>query len=101
MDHNELLAAVESVIETSVRPQLQAHGGDVKLLSIEAGLCRVKLLGQCSGCPSAFITTEEIIRGEIVKALPEVKDVVLVTETSDELMNFAKQLMGRNRQNLK
>ena len=95
MDHNELLAVVESVIETSVRPQLQAHGGDVKLLSIEAGICRVKLLGQCSGCPSAFI------RGEIVKALPEVKDVVLVTETSDELMNFAKQLMGRNRQNLK
>ena len=51
MNHNELLAAVESVIETSVRPQLQAHGGDVKLLSIEAGICRVKLLGQCSGCP--------------------------------------------------
>lgn len=101
MNHNELLTAVESVIEAAVRPQLQAHGGNVRLLSVEDGICRVKLLGQCSGCPSAFITTEEIIRGEIVKVLPEVKDVVLVTETSDELMDFAKKLMGRNRQKSK
>lgn len=97
MNANEMIDAIESVIEASVRPQLQSHGGDVKVLSFENGVCRVRLLGKCSGCPSAFITTEEIIREEIVKALPQVTDVVLVTETSDELLDFARQLMGRNK----
>lgn len=97
MDDKQMINKIESVIETSVRPQLHSHGGDVQVLSYEDGICRVRLLGKCSGCPSAFITTEEIIREEIVKVLPQVKDVVLVTETSDELMSFARQLMGRHK----
>ena len=80
-----------------MRPALRSHGGDVELLSYTDGICRVRLLGKCSGCPSAFITTEEIIREAIVKELPMVQDVVLVTETSDELMDFAKSLMGRHK----
>ena len=71
-------------------PQLQAHGGDVEVISYdEDGVCRIRLLGHCSGCPSAFITTEEIIRAEVIRELPQVKDVVLVQETSQELLDFA------------
>lgn len=97
MDNKELLEAIEGVVDKAVRPHLREHGGDVLVLSVEDGICRVRLLGQCSGCPSALLTTEEVIREEIVRALPQVKDVVLVSQTSDELIDFAKQLMGRRR----
>ena len=97
MNDAQMLENIEAVVEKSVRPVLREHGGDVELLSCTDGICRVRLLGKCSGCPSAFITTEEIIREEIVRALPEVRDVVLVTQTSDELMDFARSLMGRHK----
>ena len=97
MNDREMLKNIEAVVEKNVRPALRSHGGDVELLSYTDGICRVRLLGKCSGCPSAFITTEEIIREAIVKELPMVQDVVLVTETSDELMDFAKSLMGRHK----
>ena len=93
MDTKELLQSIEAVIEKNVRPRLQSHGGDVEVLSCEEGVCRIRLLGHCSGCPSAFITTEEIIKEEVTGALPQVKDVVLVQETSPELLDFARALL--------
>ena len=98
MDNHETLQSIEAVIEKNVRPQLQAHGGDVEVISYdEDGVCRIRLLGHCSGCPSAFITAEEIIRAEVIRELPQVKDVVLVQETSQELLDFARSLMKGGR----
>ena len=89
----DMIKKIEAVIEEKVRPSLMDHEGDVKVLSYEDGICRVRLLGACSGCPSAQITTEELIAKEVMEALPEVKDVVLVQEVSPELMDFARKLL--------
>src|SRR5262245_27600759 len=35
-----------------VRPYLRSHGGNVKLLSVVDGVIRLRLQGNCHGCPS-------------------------------------------------
>ena len=92
-----IIEQIEGVMYTDERPQLRENHGDVEVLSCEDGICRIRLLGQCSGCPSARLTTEELIGKAVMEKLPQIKDVVLVQETSDELMDFAKKLLNHNR----
>ncbi len=88
-----MLANIQDVIERKIRPSLLDHQGDVEILSLEDGILRIRLLGKCSGCPSAQLTTEELIKTEIMEEIPQVKDVVLVQETSPELMEFARKIL--------
>ena len=44
----------------------------------------------CSNCPSAWITTEELVKNEILSNVPEVKDVQMEFAVSDELIDMAK-----------
>ena len=58
-----MLERIEQVLDEQVRPYLQGHGGAVEVRELtEDGLLRVRLLGHCAGCPSATITTEQIIQ---------------------------------------
>lgn len=59
----------------SIRPALQADGGDVELLSVDDGIVRVKLTGACSGCPMAALTLKEGIERRLKELVPEVKAV--------------------------
>lgn len=88
------LQEIEQVIQERVRPALLDHQGDVKVLSFRDGICRIRLLGKCSNCPSAKLTTEELIGKQIMDVLPYVKDVVLVDEVSPELLDFARKLLN-------
>lgn len=88
---------IEKVMEEKVRPSLMAHEGNVKVLSFEDGVLKIRLTGQCSGCPSAQLTTEELIAKTIKVEIPEVQDVVLVNEVSPELLDFARELLGHGR----
>lgn len=88
---------IESIADAKIRPQLAEHQGDMEIVSLTDGVVRIRLLGRCSGCPSAMLTTEELIKAEIMKAIPQVKDVIVVQETSPELIEFAKKLMTHDR----
>ena len=47
---------VEAALQ-KVRPSLQADGGDVQLVDVDAnGLVKVKLMGACGGCPMSQMT---------------------------------------------
>lgn len=91
------LSDIEKVMEEEVRPALLSHEGNVKIVSYEGGILRIKLLGQCSGCPSASLTTEELIGTTIKNRLPEVKDVVLVNEVSQDLIDMAKRILNHEK----
>ena len=80
---------IQRILEEDVRPALMAHQGDVELISYKSQVVKVKLHGKCSGCPSAYLTTEELIAAKIKEKMPEVKDVVLVQEVNPELLDFA------------
>ena len=66
---------VEKALET-VRPHLQADGGNVELVDVtEDGIVSVKLTGACGGCPMAAMTLQYGVTNAIKQAVPEIKEV--------------------------
>ncbi len=63
----------------SIRPYLQADGGDIELVNIEEnGVVKVKLRGACGGCPSALITLKQGVEARLKEEIPEVQCVEAV-----------------------
>jgi Fe-S cluster biogenesis protein NfuA len=62
----------------SIRPSLQADGGDVEFVSFDAkkGVAKVNMIGHCAHCPMSQYTLKEGIEAIITKEVPEVKSVV-------------------------
>ena len=47
---------IEKVIEERVRPQLGEHQGDIEIVELKDDVLKVRFLGKCSNCPSAYMT---------------------------------------------
>jgi Fe-S cluster biogenesis protein NfuA len=62
----------------SIRPSLQADGGDVEFVSFDAkkGVAKVNMIGHCAHCPMSQITLKEGIEAILTKEVPEVKSVI-------------------------
>ena len=93
-----MLEQLEALLNERVRPYLHNHGGDVEILSYEDGIFKIRMLGQCAGCPAADLTNETIIESELKSAFPELKQVALVYQVSEDLLNEAKRLMTRSKE---
>ena len=65
---------VEEVIQT-IRPRLQADGGDIELVGVEDGVVKVRLQGACQGCPGAAMTLKLGVERILREKVPEVKAV--------------------------
>ena len=65
-----------------VRPYLGSHAGGVHYVGVSDGVARLRLEGNCDGCPSSAITVQLAIEGAVQDAAPEVTEVVVegVTE---------------------
>jgi Fe-S cluster biogenesis protein NfuA len=66
----ELASRVEKALD-AVRPQLRSHGGEVELVGIADGVVRLRLQGNCHGCPSSSLTMKHLIEEAIVKEAPD------------------------------
>jgi Fe-S cluster biogenesis protein NfuA len=69
-----MLDKVKAALD-SIRPALQADGGDVELVGVDEGVVTVRLTGACSGCPMATLTLKEGIEQRLKELVPEVKSV--------------------------
>jgi Fe-S cluster biogenesis protein NfuA len=57
----------------SVKPRLGLHGGDVDLIGVTPdGVVRLRLEGNCHGCPSSQITLKSSIEEAIYAAAPDI-----------------------------
>ena len=86
---------LEAVLDEQVRPLLRSHGGDLEVLSMEEGIVRFRLLGHCAGCAAADLTAQDLVQEELCKALPWVKQAVLVNQVSQELLDQAMDILRR------
>ncbi len=69
---------VQKAINT-IRPNLQADGGDVELMDVSTdGVVKVKLTGACHGCPMSQMTLKMGIEKIIKQQVPGVKEVISV-----------------------
>ena len=65
---------VKAVLE-KIRPSLQADGGDVEFVAIEAGVVKVRLKGACIGCPMSQMTLKNGIEKLLKREVPGVMAV--------------------------
>lgn len=69
---------VQEVLDT-LRPYLQADGGDCELVDItDDGVVQLRLHGACGSCPSSTITLKMGIEEQLKQHIPSVKEVVAV-----------------------
>ncbi len=70
---------IEEVLE-SIRPAIQADGGDVELLDFDedTGIVEVRLVGACESCPISMMTLKEGIERRMKSAVPGVVQVTAV-----------------------
>ncbi|MEM1446872.1 MAG: NifU family protein [Planctomycetota bacterium] len=74
-DASAALPVVAEVI-ASLRPVIQADGGDVELLGLtDEGIIRVKLKGACVGCPSASMTLRDGIERSVREKVPGITGI--------------------------
>lgn len=100
MEENKIARGeeIEKVIEENIRPYLNEHHGDIEVVSLENKVLKVKLLGNCEGCPSAQLTMESLIEKELTDAFPDlIERVSMIDEISDELYNLAKEILAHKR----
>ena len=77
-----------------MRPILREHGGAVRLLECADGVVSVELLGACSGCPSADLSTRGFIEDALRAELPQVERVELMNAVSPELLELARAILN-------
>jgi Fe-S cluster biogenesis protein NfuA len=53
---------IESILDLTIRPGLQADGGDVEVIDIQDNIVTLRYLGACGGCPSSMEGTLEAIK---------------------------------------
>lgn len=68
---------VEKIINT-IRPAIQADGGDIELVDVKDGVVKVRLTGACVGCPMSQMTLENAIAKRLKAQISEVKKVEAV-----------------------
>jgi Fe/S biogenesis protein NfuA len=73
---------VQTLLEQSINPSLAAHGGFATLVGVKEETSDVYLTmgGGCQGCSMSRMTLTQGIRAAIKEAMPEVNEVVDVTD---------------------
>jgi Fe-S cluster biogenesis protein NfuA len=74
----ELIDRIEEALN-SLRPFLEADGGNVKLLEVtEENVVRLEFLGACKSCSMNVMTFKAGIEEAVRRAVPEIKSVEAV-----------------------
>lgn len=87
---------IQEVLKGKIDPILEEHFGGASLSGFEDGIVKVRMTGACGSCPSAQYTVEDVVKQILMEEIPEIKDVVLDTSVSDDLLDMARKLMKSN-----
>lgn len=74
-DHADSASIEQRVVDLleRIRPAVKADGGDLELVEItDEGVVRIRLHGECVGCPSSSMTLHMGIERNLRQQVPEV-----------------------------
>jgi Fe/S biogenesis protein NfuA len=77
---SDVARRVIAVLEREVNPNIAAHGGHAELAGVDGQTAYLRLGGGCQGCGMASVTLTQGIEVAITRAVPEITDVVDVTD---------------------
>ena len=69
---SELHTRVQQVLDT-IRPHVQADGGDIELVDIVDGVVQIRLAGSCVGCMYSMMTLQAGVERMLREQVPEIK----------------------------
>jgi Fe-S cluster biogenesis protein NfuA len=61
-----------------IRPFLQRDGGDIELVGVVDNRARVRLTGNCAGCPSAAVTLYFGVEAFLREQIPDLEGIQVV-----------------------
>ena len=61
MVSNPEIAKIESILDQTIRPALQADGGDLQVISLDDNVLTINYQGACGSCPSSTLGTLKAI----------------------------------------
>ncbi|MCL7937297.1 MAG: NifU family protein [marine benthic group bacterium] len=70
---------VKHVIEHQINPSIAGHGGAVALVDVRDEVVYLEMHGGCQGCGMAAVTLAQGIRRILMESLPEIREIVDVT----------------------
>ncbi len=68
------------VLAEQINPAIASHGGAAELVAVEGTTAYLRLSGGCQGCGMASVTLNQGIVAALREAVPEISDVVDVTD---------------------
>ena len=71
----DVVAQINELIETRVRPAVANDGGDIRYKGFREGVVYLQMQGACAGCPSSTATLKHGIESLLKHYVPEVKEV--------------------------
>jgi Fe/S biogenesis protein NfuA len=75
-----VVAKIVELLDQQINPQIAAHGGFAELVAVEAPIAYLRMGGGCQGCGMASVTLSQGIEVMLVDAVPEITEVVDVTD---------------------
>lgn len=88
---------IEKIIENEINPKLEDHNGWLEFVEYKDYIIYVRFRGACSSCLSTYETLDKLVKPILIVNFKEIKDVELVNDISDELIDFARSLFGKNK----
>jgi len=76
----EVPQRVIQVLEEQINPAIASHGGSAELVAVEDSIAYLRLSGGCQGCGMASVTLSQGIEVAILDSVPEITEVVDVTD---------------------
>lgn len=73
---------VRTLLAERINPAIASHGGVAHLVAVDGSVAQLELGGGCQGCGLAAVTLRQGIERAILDAIPEIDEVVDVTDHS-------------------
>lgn len=73
---------VRTLLDERINPAIAAHGGVAHLVAVDGSVAQLELGGGCQGCGLAAVTLRQGIERAILDSVPEIDEVVDVTDHS-------------------
>ena len=79
-EDSRIRAKIQDLLDTAINPAVAGHGGVVSLVDVRDKMVYLQMGGGCQGCGMADVTLKQGIETMIREELPEVADIIDVTD---------------------
>ncbi len=78
MNKEEITARIETALD-SIRPYLEADGGNVRVLDLaDNNILKLEFVGACGNCPMSTMTFKAGVEEAVKRAVPEITQIEVV-----------------------